>query len=113
MEIVYRGGSGTPDNLTPRPGIDTAGLSTFEKLEQTVTPGGKAQVIDLSKLRAPLVGVPDAPPEGHISIRPGTELTSEVIQSIEDWASARGTGATHPFTQAIIEAIIGGVRRPK
>jgi hypothetical protein len=79
-KIVYRGGSRTPDNLTPRPGLDIQGLSTFETLELTVQPGGKAQVVDLSRLQAPLVGVADAPPPGHVSIRPGLALTPEVLQ---------------------------------
>jgi hypothetical protein len=110
---VSRGGSRTPDNLTPRPGIDRQGLSTFETLELTVRPGGKAQVIDLSRLPAPLVGVSDAPPPGHISIRPGPALTPEVLHSTAEWAASRGTGILHPYTQALMEAIIGEVRRSK
>lgn len=112
-KIVYRGGSRTPDNLTPRPGIDRQGLSTFETLELTVRPGGKAQVIDLSRLPAPLVGVSDAPPPGHVSIRPGLALTPEVLHSTAEWAASRGTGILHPYTQALMEAIIGEVRRSK
>ena len=80
-KIVSRGGSRTPDNLTPRPSIDRQGPSTFEALELTVQPGGMAQVIDLSRLPAPLVGVSDAPPPGHVSIRPGLALTPEVLHS--------------------------------
>ena len=112
-KIVYRGGSQTPDNLTPRPDIDTQGLSTFETLELAVQPGGKAQVIDVSRLQAPLMGVPDAPPPGHVSIRPGLALTPEVLHSTAEWASSRGTGILHRYTQAVMEAIIGEVRRPK
>jgi len=112
-KIVYRGGSRTPDNLTPRLGIDRQGSSTFETLELTVQPGGKAQVIDLSRLQAPLVGVPDAPPPGHVSIRPGLALTPEVLHSTAEWAASRGTGVLHPYTQALMEAIIGEVRRSK
>jgi hypothetical protein len=51
-QLVYRGGSRTPTNLTPRPGVDTTGLSTFETLEQAVGPGQKAQVIDTMRLRS-------------------------------------------------------------
>jgi len=87
-KIVYRGGARTPDNLTSRPGIDRQGLSTFETLELTVQPGGKAQVIDLSRLQAPLVGVPDAPPPGHVSIRLGLAFTPEVLHSTTEWASS-------------------------
>ena len=106
-------GSRTPDNLTPRPGIDRQGLSTFETFELTVQPGGKAQVIDLSRLQAPLVGIPDAPPPGHVSIRPGLALTPEVLHDTAEWASSRGTDVLHPYTQALMEAIIGEVRRAK
>jgi len=80
-KIVYRGGSRTADNLTPRPGVDIQGLSTFETLELAVQPDGKAQSIGLFRLQAPLVGVPDAPPPGHVSIRPGLALTPEVLHS--------------------------------
>ena len=111
--LVYRGGSATPDNLTPRPGEDTLGLSTFDNLNAAVQPGGKAQVIDLNKLAQPLVGVPDAPPPGHVSIRPGEVATPDVLSVIREWAAARGTGTTHPLTQAIIDAIVGTVKRPK
>jgi hypothetical protein len=111
-KVVYRGGSRTPNNLTPRPGIDKQGLSTFEALEQAVQPGGKAQVIALSRLHPPLVAVPDAPPPGHVSIRPGVALTPEVMRTTAEWASSRGTSVTHQYTQMIMDAIIGEVRRP-
>jgi hypothetical protein len=106
---VYRGGSATPDNLTPRPGPDgdTTGLSTFDTLEAATPPGGKAQVIDTSKLQPPHVATPDAPPEGHVSIGP------EDPDSIAEWAATRGTGQTHPHTQAIMDAIVDVVWRPK
>src|SRR5262249_58614576 len=110
-KIVYGGASRLPDNLTPRRGLDIQGLSTFETLELTVRPDGKAQVIDLSRLQAPLVGVPDAPSPGHVSICPGLALTPEVLHSTAEWASSRGTGILHPYTQALMEAIIGEVRR--
>ena len=76
-------------------------------------PAIKAQGIDLSRLQAPLVGVPDAPPPGHVSIRPGLALTPEVLRGTAEWASSRGTGVLHPYTQALMEAIIGEVRRSK
>jgi hypothetical protein len=104
---VYRGGSATPDNLTPRPGIDTTGLSTFDNLEAATPPGGKAQVIDTSKLKPPLVATPDAPPAGHVSIAPQDPAL------IAEWAATRGTGQIHPLTQAIMDAVIEVVKRPK
>jgi hypothetical protein len=87
--LVYRGGSAKPDNLTPHPGIDTTGLSTFDNLEAATPPGGKPQVIDTSKLKPPLRATPDAPPPGHVSLGPiGPAL-------IDEWAATRGTGQIH------------------
>ena len=49
----------------------------------------KAQVIEVGRLRlGGLSAVPDAP-SGHVSIRPGVELTPEVQQAIRDWAATR------------------------
>jgi hypothetical protein len=105
--LVYRGGSAKPDNLTPRPGVDRTGLSTFDNLEAATPPGGKAQVIDTSKLKPLLVAMPDAPPPGHVSIGP---LDPALI---DEWAATRGTGQTHPLTGAIAYAIVDVIRRPK
>ncbi len=103
--VVYRGGSDTPANLTPRPGIDTTGLSTWDTLEAAVEPGGKAQVIDVSKLQPPLAAIPDAPPPGHVSITPSDP------ELIAQWAATRGTETVHPLTQIVKDAIIGVIRR--
>ena len=101
----YRGGSNSPSNLTPRPGVDTTGLSTFDSLA-AFKPGDKVQVIDtslLDKLRA----VPDAEPPGHVSVRPPD------LSEISDWASTRGTDEIHPYTQELKDAIIDQVKVPK
>ena len=104
--LVYRGGSDSIDNLTPRPGIDTTGLSTFDTLEAAVLPGQKAQVIDTSRFTT-LRAVPDPPPEGHVSITPGS------ARAIADWASQRGTGVEHALTREVRGAIVGQMRRPR
>jgi hypothetical protein len=111
--LVYRSGGNTPASFTPRPGIDTEGLSTFDSVEAAVAPGGKAQIIDLSKVEHPLVGVPDASPPGHVSIRPGAELTDDVLQQTADWAATRGTETVHPLTEKLMRARVGEVKRPK
>lgn len=103
---VYRGGSASADNLTPRPGVDNTGLSTFDTVEAATPPGGKAQVIDTGRLSS-LSAVPDAPPPGHVSITPGDPAL------VEQWAATRGTGQVHPYTQELQNAIVGTVRRPK
>jgi RHS repeat-associated protein len=107
--VVYRGGSATPVNLTPRLGVDK-GLSTFDTLEAAVQPGGKAQVIDVSRLGLPLQAFPDTPP-GHVSIRPSDAALSANPALIDEWAATRGTETIHSFTQSVIDAIIGVVRR--
>lgn len=102
---VFRGGSATPDNLTPRPGMDTNGLSAFDNLESATPPGGKAQVIDVGKLST-LSAVPDSP-HGHVSITPGNSAL------VKEWAATRGTGKVHPYTKEIMDAIVNVVRRVK
>lgn len=100
---VSRGGSDKPDNLTPR-AKDTNGLSTYDTLEAATPPGGKAQVIDTSRLRC-LIACPDG--GGHVSIRPRNPL------DLADWMAARGTGRTHPLTRELQDAIVDVRRRPK
>ena len=104
---VYRNGSAQPRNLTPRPVQDTDGLSTFNALELASKPGEKAQVIDIAKLPKSLQAVFDDVLPGHISIRPPDSSL------IPEWAAARDSDYIHPLTQAIMDAIIGVVRRPK
>ena len=96
---VYRGGANTADNLTPRPGIDTTGLSTFDNLEAATKPGGKAQVIDISRLKPPLVATPQTAFNGTCFNRP------DKAALIAEWAAAQGQ-ADHPLTQAIMDAIV-------
>jgi len=105
--LAYRGGSATPSNLTPRPGIDLDGLSTFNNLKSAAAPGNKAQVIDISKLSTPLQAIFDDSPPGHISIRPSD------LSLIPEWAATRGTDFIHPFTKGVMDAIIGVERVPK
>ncbi|MFY0538228.1 hypothetical protein [Nannocystis pusilla] len=70
-------------------------------------------MIDLSKVKASLIGVPDADPPGHVSIRPGEALTPDVLKSLENWAGTRGTNTIHEYTQALLDAIVDSVKRPK
>jgi hypothetical protein len=104
--IVYRGGSATISNLTPRLGIDTTGLSTFKALEQAVGPGGKAQVIDIVRLKTLVAYLDDVPP-GHVSIRP------KDLSEIAQWAASRSSTIAHPYTKEIMDAIIDVARRAK
>jgi hypothetical protein len=80
-------------------------VHTFDNLS-AATPGGKAQVIDTTRLRC-LLACPDAPPPGHVSIRPRNPT------DLEDWMAARGTGTTHAFARELQDAIVDVVWRPK
>jgi hypothetical protein len=106
--LVYRRGSKFPDNLTPRLGIDLDGLSTFDTLDKAVAPGGKAQVIDTSKLQR-LTAVPTDDPPGHVALMP----VPADVNLMQAWASTRGSETIHPLTQEILDAIVDTVRRPK
>ena len=103
--VVYRGGSAKPTNLTPRPGVDATGLSTFDNLG-AFKPGDKVQVIDVDKLKH-LTATPDAPPAGHVSIAPRDP------SQVADWAATRGTDTVHPYTQELIDALLEPMKIPK
>lgn len=105
-QLVYRGGSAQPANLTPQPGVDTTGLSTYDNPEAAAPNGGKVQVIDTSQLKL-VQAFPDAPPPGHVSLAPADSSL------IESWAATRGTDEISPFTQDIMDAIIDVLRLPK
>ena len=123
--LVYRGGSPTDDNLTPRPGADTTvrdgqapGLSVFTTIEAAVGPGGKAQLIDLDLLVFPLMGFPDDPIQEqgdaiHISICPADEGGRPDLAKLAEWASTRRTDRLHPLTAILRSALVQeNVRRP-
>lgn len=103
--VIYRGGSNTPQNLTPRPVEDPTGLSTFEDLS-VFKPGTKVQVIDVSRLSSVNVH-PDAPPRFHVSLRPDSP------EALAGWAATRGTDVVHPLTQELLDAIVDTIRIPK
>lgn len=88
------------------------------KANERLLAGGKAQVIDVGRLKqGGLSAVPDSP-VGHVSIRPGLELTPEVQQAIRAWAATRPgaladpSAPMHRYTRAVWEAIINEVKRP-
>lgn len=125
LRLVYRSGSATDDNLTPRAGKDTLGkpgqapgLSTFSLLELAVAPGGKAQAIDLDLLQWPLQGIEDDPTngghEGHVSIAP-VNSDGRIDQGLlEEWANTRGTDRAHALTELVRNALVEtNVRRPR
>jgi hypothetical protein len=111
--IVYIWGNLTSDNFTPRPGKDTiggpgqkAGLSAWA----TISPGKKAQGIEVEKLRPPLSAIPDDPnqggADGHFAIAPVDENGEVDVERLEGWAMVRGTGQTHELTQILLDAVV-------
>ena len=124
--LVYRRGSPTDDNLTPRPDTDLAappgkspGLSVFTTLERAAMPGEKAQVIDLDLLESPLRDFPDDPTleggeDGHVAIAPATAAGEVDLALLRDWAATRKTGRTHRLTESLKRALVEvNVRRPR
>jgi hypothetical protein len=123
--LVYRSGSASEDNLTPRPGRDTAGkpgkapgLSTFTNLELADQAGDKAQVIDLDLLEDPLRGYEDQPglegaEEGQVSIAPASPDGSIDHELLAEWAGTRGSGQVHRLTELVKDALVETVRRPR
>jgi hypothetical protein len=122
--FVYRGGSATDDNLTPRLGRDTSGkpgqapgLSTFETIEQAASHGSKAHVIDLDLLAAPLRGYRDqvdqGGTEGHVSIAPSDESGGIDLDRLLEWAGSRGVAPAHEFTEIVRRAVVRVEKRPK
>lgn len=101
---VYRAGSDTSDALTPK-AKDLDGLSTFDTPQAALPKGGKAQVIDTTKLKN-LEAIPNGR-NGHVSLMPKNP------DELAGWMAARGTGTTHPLTQEIQDAIVDVVRLPK
>jgi RHS repeat-associated protein len=94
---VYRGGSGTLNNLTPAfPKDASSGLSTF--IEKPAS--GKFQTIDIAKLQGTgLEAVKDG--ENHVSIRP---IDDPDKQKLTEWAKTKGTEVEHEFSKAVKNA---------
>jgi RHS repeat-associated protein len=101
--LVYRSGSNTDLNLTPRP-QDTGGLSTFDS-PSYFPPNTKYQTID-TRLLKELESVADAPPAGHVSIRP------KDMTLMKEWIGSRGKDI-HRLTEELKNAIIGTGKTPK
>ncbi|SEI54832.1 RHS repeat-associated core domain-containing protein, partial [Achromobacter sp. NFACC18-2] len=90
---VYRMGSSSATNLTPRPERDaTTGLSTA--LEK---PTGRYQTLDVRTLNE---GGLDVVQDGknHASIRPTDDSD---MSKLREWANTRGTDARSPYTDAV------------
>lgn len=107
-EFIFRKGSDSPMNLTPRPGkddVENGGLSFFDNVEDMMknTPllkGDKYIQVDPKKLYGLDVIFDNVPP-GHVTVRPQT------LSALKDWASTRGTQVIHGFTEIVKNAMVG------
>lgn len=121
QKIVFRGGSATNRQLTPRPRksndqpgdmVAPEGQRPGLSVNDALNPGTKGQRIDVTLLQPPLQYFPDEPgptcKPGHGVITPVTE-TGEVDQAVlEEWASCRETQEDQPhrLTQLVLDAIV-------
>lgn len=111
--VVYIWGNLTSDNFTPRPGKDTVGRPGQQaglSASGAVPPGRKGQAIDTEKLRSPLKAIPDDTAQGgsagHFAIAPVNAMGDVDVEQLHAWAQSRGTGRTHKFTQALLDAVV-------
>jgi len=99
--LIYRSASGTPVSMTPR-AVDAKGLSAADSLKNALP--GKNQVIDTSKFRK-LCAVCDNSATGHVSITP------KDMSQMQGWINSRGGPEIHPFTQELMDAVVGTVKK--
>lgn len=105
-EVLFIAGSRTDMNLTPRP-HDSAGISSYDNLAVDIfKPGQTVQPVETRLLKDLVVHGPDAP-DGHYSIRPGTET------ALLDWQASRGLPTTHPLTQALRDSLGDAFKMPR
>jgi RHS repeat-associated protein len=98
--MIYRAGSGSAANLTPRL-QDVNGLSATNSLTSALP--GKNQIIDTSKLKQ-LCAVCDNAKTGHVSIGPRD------ASRMQEWIDSRNK-QLHEFTQELLNAVIGNVKK--
>lgn len=108
LEYIYKKGSDTVDNLTPRPqdAVKDGGLSFWDSLESLkknmgLEPKDKITVVDPNKIDG-LNVIRDNVPEGHVTVRPDN------LEDLKDWSSTRKTGRTwenaHPLSKILNDA---------
>lgn len=86
--FIYRNGSGNKTNLTPRPGIDTNGLSYFTKPKSapmTIT------AIEAINATGVLHAKIDNPATGHVSVMPVDPFELEI------WMATRDDPTAEPY----------------
>lgn len=113
--VVFRLGSRSLNNLTPKPkdlagqpGLREPGLSTLEHLAAKE----KGIKIDLALLRLPLQAFADDPSAvgrpGHVSIAPIDDSGKVDLRQLREWVDSRQRNFDHPFTQIVLDAVLIG-----
>ena len=103
--LIFRSGSDSIDNLTPRPGIDDlnlteGGLSFFnDPSKLNLDPGDKYIGVDPLKLDG-LDVIFDNNPPGHVSVRPLS------LNELKEWASTRKTGIVHELSTIVKNSVV-------
>lgn len=117
---IYRGGGKGPSNMTPRlkdTEGDKRGLSTFRNLDAVKGHVSEAQIIETTKLAAPLQSWPNGSDadDSHESIVPAVDhdaapsLANVDNAVLVDWADKKRTD----LTDAVKAAITGTWKKPK
>lgn len=118
--VIYRGGGKGPSNMTPRQKDtegDKRGLSTFRDLDAVKDHVSEAQMIETTKLAAPLQAWPNGSDanDSHESIVPAVDhnaapsLGNVDNAVLVDWANKKRTD----LTDAVKTAITGTWKKPK
>jgi hypothetical protein len=104
-DFLFRGGSRSEANMTPRP-VDTTGLSTFDSLDHPFfRPGERVQKIETGRFKT-LTAFQEGQP-GHWSVSPPDRA------DVAGWATSRDAAETHPLTRELIESVIQTVKKSK
>ena len=109
--LVYRGGTQTDNNLTPKAKDAATGFSVNESANVT----GKCQCIDTDRLPSSLQYRPDDPGDpafvpGHGVIVP-VDTTGEVDRAaLSAWVASHDSGTAHELTVAVRGAVIRELR---
>ena len=104
-DFLFRSGSASESNMTPRP-VDTTGLSTFDSVNHPFfRPGDRIQMIETDRFKT-LTAFQEGQP-GHWSISPPDRA------DIAGWASTRGSAEVHPLTRELIDSVLKTVKKPR
>ncbi|MGH2351759.1 MAG: hypothetical protein ACRDI2_17810 [Chloroflexota bacterium] len=106
--FLYKSGSYTATQHTPRPGTDDepgGGLSFWNSIDHPMIKSGHVIELDLDLLPSPLTVIPDDQPPGHRLVRPaGPSFIADPL--LKEWAVTRphAEASPHALTIALLAA---------